>query len=151
MLTAETTGFWSASYTLAEDGTPITTWDPKWWTSGGSFELDGHRYTVKANGWGTRYTLIDDRGAVAAETERVGRKNWRVLAGGRVYDFRRRSVWSSEENLVDGDRVIGVIKRAGTWSSNFTAELPGLPRQVQVFVLAVQITAYRAASAAAAA
>lgn len=146
MLTAESTGFWRNRYTLAEDGTPVTTWDPGWWASGGTFELGGRTYTVKSNTWGNRYTMLDDRGAVAAEAERVGRKNWRVLAGGRVYEFQRRSAWSNDQHLVDGERRIGLIKRTSTWNSNLTADLPGLPLPVQVFVLGVQITLINAAS-----
>ncbi|MDI6100987.1 hypothetical protein QLQ12_20450 [Actinoplanes sp. NEAU-A12] len=146
MLTAESTGFWRNRYTLSEDGTPVTTWDPSRWSSGGSFELGGRTYTVKSNGWGTRYTMLDDRGAVAAEAERVGRKNWRVLAGGRAYEFRRRSTWSSDQHLVDGERPIGLIKRTSTWNGNLTADLPGLPLPVQVFVLGVQITLFNAAA-----
>lgn len=147
MLTLETTSFWGNRYTLAEDGNPVTTWDPSWWASGGSFELDGHTYTVRSNGWGSRYTMVDGQGAVVAEAERVGRKNWTVLAGGRTYAFRRPSFWSGEQHLVDGERVIGVIKRTSVWTSNLSADLPSLPLPVQVFVLGVEITLLNAAAA----
>lgn len=148
MLTAERTGFWNAKYTLAQDGVPVTTWEPGWWTSGGGFELHGRTYSVRSNAWGGRYTMLDDSGAVAAEAERVGRRDWTVLAAGRTYTFRRPSVWSSDQHLVDGERTVGVIKRTSAWTTNLSADLPGLSLPVQVFVLGVQISLIMVAAAA---
>jgi hypothetical protein len=135
-------------YTLAVDGDTVTTWDQDWWRSGGSFRLDGHTYHVRSNMWGSRFTMLDENGAVAAEAERVGRKNWTVAAGGRSYTFRRKSAFSSDQHLVDGERTVGVIKRTSMWTNNLAADLPGLPLPVQVFVLGVQITTLAAASSA---
>ncbi|BEL02092.1 hypothetical protein Q0Z83_002830 [Actinoplanes sichuanensis] len=111
MLTAESTGFWGRAYTIAENGTPITTWDNSWWKSGGTFELAGRTYHVRANMWGSRYTMLDPGGAVFAEAERVGRKNWTVHAGGRTYEFRRTSIFKSDQHLMDGERTVGTIRR----------------------------------------
>jgi hypothetical protein len=147
MLTAESASVWSMKYTVAQDGDTVTTWDSNWWKSGGDFVLDGHSYHVRSNMWGSRYTMLDENGAVTAEAERVGRRNWTVLAGGRSYAFRQASLFSSDQHLVDGERTVGVIKRTSMWNHNLVADLPGLPLPVQVFVLGVQITAAAAAAA----
>jgi hypothetical protein len=147
MLTAESASLWAMRYTLAVDGDAVTTWDQNWWRSGGDFSLDGHTYHVRSNMWGSRFTMLDENGAIAAEAERVGRRNWTVLAGGRTYAFRQASLFSSEQHLVDGERTVGVIKRTSMWNNNLAADLPGLPLPVQVFVLGVQITALTAAAA----
>ncbi|MFD1369928.1 hypothetical protein [Actinoplanes sichuanensis] len=151
MLTAESTGFWGRAYTIAENGTPITTWDNSWWKSGGTFELAGRTYHVRANMWGSRYTMLDPGGAVFAEAERVGRKNWTVHAGGRTYEFRRTSIFKSDQHLMDGERTVGTIRRTSSLTGNLTADLPGLPLPLQVFVLGVLIVQWQSANAAGAA
>ncbi|MEU4163210.1 hypothetical protein [Actinoplanes sp. NPDC026670] len=151
MLTAESTSFWGKTYTIAENGTPITTWDNSWWKSGGTFELGGRAYHVRANMWGSRYTMLDAAGAVFAEAERVGRKNWTVHAGGRAYEFRRTSIFRSDQNLMDGERTIGTIRRTSSLTGNLAAELPGLPLPLQVFVLGVLIVQWQSTNAAGAA
>jgi hypothetical protein len=147
MLTVERTSFWKSRYSLIEDGSPLTVWEAGVWTSGGVFALDGRKYRVRSNLWGSRWSLLDEGGGVVAEAERFGRKNWRVLSAGRVYEFRRRSLFSSEQHLVDGDRTVGVIRQTSAWTGEFTADLPGLPRPVQVFVVGMLISEYLAASA----
>jgi hypothetical protein len=148
MLTAERTSFWKSRYTLAEDGSPLTVWDPSTWSSGGTYELGGRTYRVRANVWGSRWSLLDDTGGVVAEAERFGRKNWQVLSAGRVYGFRRRSLFSSEHELLDGERPVGSIRQTSSWSGSLAADLPGLPRPVQVFVLGIVISEYLAAASA---
>ncbi|WP_430790012.1 hypothetical protein [Actinoplanes sp. G11-F43] len=150
MLTAERTGFWGGKYTLTEDGRPVTVWDSHWWTSGGSFDLAGRTYTVKSNAWGSRFTMFDDGGHVVAEAERVGKRNWAVLAGGHTYRFQRPSFLSSDHHLMDGERTVGVIKRTSAWTGSYAADLPGLPQPVQVFTLGVLMAQAQAAAAAAA-
>jgi hypothetical protein len=117
--------------------------------SGGHGRQHGRSYSVKSNTWGSRYSMLDDRGAVCAEAERVGRKHWAVLAGGRTYEFRRPSIWSSDQLLVDGEHTVGVITRPSAWRGDLAADLPGLPLPVQVFVLGVLLTNYSNAAAAA--
>ncbi|MBG0562795.1 hypothetical protein [Actinoplanes aureus] len=151
MLKARRTSMWRNRYEISNDATPIAVWDGNSWTSGGRFELDGHAYRIGANGWGTRYTMTDSRDAVLAEAERVGRKQWRVHAGGRTYEFKRDSLWrGSDEQLMDGETVIGRIKRTSAWRGDVAAELPGLPLPVQIFVLGVVVTNWNNQAAAAA-
>ena len=148
MLTAERTGFWGTKYNVAEEGTPVTVWDTNTWASGGKFVLAGQAFHVRAGTWGTRFTLLDDRGAVVAEAERVGRKNWTLQSGGRTYTFRRPSIWRGDQHLVDGERTVGVVRMTSSWTGSLSADLPGLPLALQIFVLGMMIAQYQSAAAA---
>lgn len=142
---------WKSRYEISDGDTPITVWEGANWSIGGQFELDGHQYRVRANGWGTRYKMTDERDMVVAETERAGRKHWKVVTGGRTYEFTRDSIMrGSAEQLMDGDTVVGRVRRTSSWRGDFDAELPGLPLPVQIFVLCLIITNWNAAAAAAA-
>jgi hypothetical protein len=104
---------------------------------------------VRTNLWATSYVMADDADTTIATADRVGRKNWTVQAGGVSYEFRRPSIWRHEEALLaDGHRV-GSVNRKSVWRSDTVADLPGLPVPVQVFVLAVVLTVWDQAAAAA--
>ena len=142
---------WRSRYRVTDQGREITTWDSSTWRSGGEFMLDGRRFQVRSNGWGNKYTMTDDFGAVLAVAGRVGRKRWTVEADGQTYHFRRKGFWGNEEELLRGDTVVGSVRRTSVWRGDVAVELPGLPQAVQVFVLGVVISMWDAAAAAAAA
>jgi hypothetical protein len=142
---------WRNRYRVSEHGRVITTWDSAIWKSGGSFDLDQNHFSVRGNAWGTRYTLLDADGAVAATATGVGRKRWSVEAAGRTYDFQRTSMWTGEQELRVGGTRAGSVKKSGVWRHDIVADLPGLPLHVQVFVLGVIISMWEAQAAAAAA
>jgi len=150
MLTARNTSLWRGTHEIAVDGRPVTTWTPKVWTGGGEFDLDGRRYAFTGRGFGSRYALTADGGPVA-RADRVGRKDWTLTAGGSAHTFRRASWWSGDQLLVDGDRVLGHVRRTGRWHGDAEADLPGLDLPVQVFALTVVLTLWYAHTAAAAA
>ena len=142
---------WTNRYVISMDGLVVTTWEPSWWRSGGSYVVDGQPYTVSSNAFGSTYQLVDAAGVVAAVARRVGRKHWTVETVGRTYEFRRPSMWRHEEELVvDGQRA-GSIRRLSMWRNDAVADLPGLPPAVQVFVLCVLLTTWDASDATAAA
>jgi hypothetical protein len=142
---------WRSRYRVTDDGgREITTWDSSFWRSGGVFELDGRRLEVRANVWGTRYTMVDALGDEIASANRVGRKRWTVEAGGLTYHFRRKSMWSHEQQLVLGDAPVGSIRKLSFWGSAVSVELPGLSPEIQVFVLGVVISMWKQEAAAAA-
>ena len=148
---AQKTSTWKSSYVVTDGGREITTWDSSFWTSGGEFALDGRRFQVRSNAWGNRYTMTDETGTVLASADRVGRKRWTVDAGGQTYQFRRKSFWHSEEELLLGDNAVGSVRKTNFWRSVIAVELPTLPRPLQIFVLGVVISKWDAESAAAAA
>ena len=150
MLRAEKDGVFKKSFRISADGREITTFDPNWWRAGGTFELDGHVYTVRGNMWGGKYGMVDERDTPIAAAAKVGRRQWTVEADGRVYRFRRTSFWTSEQALIQDDREVGRISKTSMWKLGAVAELPGLSLPLQVFVVAVVLTKWQQEQAAAA-
>ncbi|MFC6020468.1 hypothetical protein ACFP2T_30400 [Plantactinospora solaniradicis] len=152
MLEARKASVWRSRYEVSVDGRTVTTWDNAFWKSGGSFELAGRHYQVRGNFLGNRFSMVDADDRVVASADRVGRKRWTVEADGQTYQFQRASLWSNEQELHAGGRRVGSVKRTSLWRGDLTADLPGLPLPVQIFVLGVVITMLdqRAAAAGAA-
>ncbi|HEY0535487.1 MAG TPA: hypothetical protein VGD29_28215 [Actinoplanes sp.] len=144
MLIAERTSMLRGRYRLVADGREVAVWDPSWWRTGGSFEIDGDRFEVRANGWGTTFRMHDQAGNVLALVERVGRKHWTAQADGRVYEFRRASLRGNQQDLIVGGARVGSIRRTSGWTGAVEADLPGVPLPTQVFVVGVQIAHWRA-------
>ncbi|MFI1993420.1 hypothetical protein [Actinoplanes sp. NPDC020271] len=140
---------WRGRYEIESDGRPITVWDPSWWRGGGDFEIDGHRFQVRSNGWGTKYRMFDEAGNEIALVERAGRKHWSVVADGRVYEFRRASFFGNRQEMLVGGVQTGSMERTSAWTGAIEADLPGLPLSLQVFVVGVQIAVWQAQQAAA--
>jgi hypothetical protein len=140
MVKATRVSAWSRRYHLDVDGRQVSTWDGSWWKSGGTLTHDGRSYGVRGNVWGTELTMTDSAGAVVATAAKLSRRNWTVTSGGRTYSFRRPSYWRYEEQLMDGDRAVGAVRRTSMWRSDVEADLPTLPAPVQVFVVAVALT-----------
>lgn len=150
MLTARKASVWRSRYEITVDGRMVAVWDGSMWKSSGTFELDGVPHRVSGNAWGTRFSMVTGDGATVATAERVGRKRWSVEAGGQTYAFRRRSWSSSEQELLVGDLPVGSIRRTSVWRGDATADLPGLPLPVQIFVVAVVIKMWESEAAVAA-
>jgi hypothetical protein len=151
VLTARSRGIWGREYDIEVDGTPVTSFRSSWWGNGGTFTVEGHEYTVKSNAWGAKFGMAMADGTVVARAEKVGRKNWSVDAEGRTLQFRRTSMWSAEQALMDGDREVGSIRKRSMWRNDAVADLPGLDPALQIFVVAVVVTHWEQSSAAAAA
>ncbi|HEV2089171.1 MAG TPA: hypothetical protein VGR21_12735 [Cryptosporangiaceae bacterium] len=137
MLEARKTSVWKNTYEITADGRPLARWDGSVWKAGGQFELDGQRYQVRGNMWGSKYGMVTEDGTPVAAAERVGRKRWTVEADGRTYEFQRASIWRNEQQLLVAGQPVGSVKRKSMWRNDAVADLPGLPVPVQVFVLAV--------------
>ncbi|MDG4786908.1 hypothetical protein O7626_13365 [Micromonospora sp. WMMD1102] len=149
MLKARRVSVWRSRYEIRVRGRFVTTWDSAFWRSGGDFELDGQRYQVRGNAWGSRFTLLDAAGRAVASADRVGRKRWTVEAGDQTYHFQRASLFGSEQELHAAGRRVGSVRRTSLWRGDVAADLPGLPLAVQVFVLGVVITMWHEQAAAA--
>jgi hypothetical protein len=140
MLEARKVSVWSDRYAIRADGRQVAVWDGSLWTAGGRFELEGRRYRVRGNLWGSRYGMVDQDGVPVAVAKWVGRRRWTVEAAGRTYDFQRASLWREEQELRCDGRRLGSVKRTSIWRGDAVADLPGVPLPVQVFVLAVVLT-----------
>jgi hypothetical protein len=150
MLQARRTSMWRNRYQISLDGRPVTTWDGAMWRTGGSFELEGQRFEVRSNVWGSRFGMATDDGRPYATADRVGRKRWTVTADGRSYEFRRPSMWRSDQELLLDGEPAGHIRKISLWRNDAEADLPGLPLAVQLFVLVVVLTTWETQGAAAA-
>jgi hypothetical protein len=146
MLEARSVSLWRSRYHIVADGHPVARWDGRAWRGGGTFDLAGRRYDVKANVWGTRFELSDEAGVIVAAADRVGRKRWTVQAGGRVYHFERPSWWRSEQILVVDGRRVGSVRRLSRWRGGAVADLPDLPLPLRVFVIVVVVIMWDAES-----
>jgi hypothetical protein len=149
VLRATKASFWNNRYVIDLDGRQITVWDGSMWKVGGSFELEGQRYTVRANMWGSTYGMAGDDGTPVATARHVGRKRWTVESGDRTYEFQRASLWRADQELRSGGDRVGAIRRTSMWRTDAVADLPGLPVPVQIFVLAVVLTMWSQSDASA--
>jgi hypothetical protein len=150
MLTAQKSSAFGREYHIEADGRPVTSFKPSWWQTGGTFTVEGHEYTIRQNFWGVRYGMAMPDGTVVATADRVGRKHWTVDAQGRTLHFRRTSIWTGDQVMVDGDREIGSIRRISWWKGGAEADLPDLDPALQVFVVAVVLTMWDNEASAAA-
>jgi hypothetical protein len=151
MLIAERMGMFRGRYRLVADGREVAVWDPAWWRTGGDFEIDGSRFQVRSNGWGTKFRMLDPAGDEVAVVEGAGRRHWTARAAGRTYEFRRASFWGNRQELLVGGVKTGSIRRTSGWTGAVEADLPNMPLAIQIFVVGVQIAKWRAQQAAAAA
>jgi len=143
MLEARRIGAFTARRDILLDGRPLTRWDGTW-RSGGAFTLDGQRYEVSSNFWGTEFTMTDQVGGVVATAGKLGRREWTLVAGGRTYQFRRPSWWRQQEDLLIDGRPVGSVRMTSLWRGTARADLPGLSLPAQVFALAIVFTTWEA-------
>ncbi|MGW5577190.1 hypothetical protein [Micromonospora chokoriensis] len=129
----------------------MTVWEGSFWKNDGEFHLGERRYRLIGNIWSRRFALVDDQNNVIAEADQVTRKQWTVQVGNEAHRLRRASFWSSQQELLAGDRVVGTVKRAGFWGGGVGVDLPGLPLPAQIFVLGIVLVIWRQQSASAAA
>jgi hypothetical protein len=142
MLQAKKTSIWTHRYVISTDDRRLAVWDGSWWRAGGTFDLDGRRYEVHGNLCASAYGMAGPDGAPIATAGRLHRKRWTVEAAGQTYEFERASWWREEQELRSGGRRVGSIRRTSIWRGDAEADLPGLPLPVQIFVLAVVLTAW---------
>jgi hypothetical protein len=146
MLHASKTSVWRGPYEITLDGRPLTTWTPRTWRSGGSFDLDGRHFEVHNNVWGGTSDVSAEDGEQVAAADRVGRRRWNVQADGHRYEFERVSGWSGEQALLDGGgQRVGSIRRVRPFRADTEADLPGVPLLVQVFALIVVLAEWESA------
>jgi len=149
MLVATKDGGLSSAYDIAVDGQPVARWDGSVWRNGGSFTVQGQRYQVRGNLWGSEFTMTDGSGATVAAAGKVTRREWTVVTGGQTYQFRRPSWWRQRFDLLLGRQPVGFVRRPSSWRSTVQAELPTMPMAAQVFTVAVALTTWDAAAVAA--
>jgi hypothetical protein len=153
LLVARKTSFWRYEFAISADDVEIASWTSGGWERRVPFQVDGAWYAVVTHKMGRDCELHDEPGNTVATLAGVGKKVWTLENGPRTIRIERASVWGNAFAAFEGDRSIGGVRRTGTWRADAVAELPGLDRPVQLFVLMVflQLMARADASTAAAA
>lgn len=142
MLEATKSGPFARRYDITVDGRSVASWSQTLWRSGGDIVLAGDTYRVDAARFSNRFTMTDQFGRVVATAERVGRRQWTMVADGRTHQFRRASIWSYRQDLMLGDNSVGFIRRTGIWNARIEADLPTLSHPAQVFLVGVMVTTW---------
>ena len=148
VIEARKLSLWNDRYDLIEDGRRVATWERSLWTTGGALELGGRRFTVRANLLGGESTMGEVGGPAIATAHGICRKNWTIDADGTTYHFRRAGLGRPEERLHDRGRRLGSVRRTGLWRGDAAADLPGLPRVVEVFAIALALSRWESDAAA---
>ena len=148
MIQARKVRLWDRRYDILEDGRTVAIWERSLWGTGGTVQLGGRRFQVRTNVLGGESSMAEGTGRPVAVAHGVGRKNWTIESDGETYHFRRSSPWRQEEKLHDGGRAVGRIRRTSLWRGDALADLPGLPRTVELFALALVLSRWESDSAA---
>ena len=141
---------WDRRYDVLEDGRPVAIWERSLWSTGGTIRLEGRNLHVRTNLLGCESSMSEAAGPPIAVARSVGRKNWTIESDGATYHFRRSPPWRQAERLHHGGLAVGWIRRTRPWRGEARAELPGLPRTVQVFAVALVLSRWESESAASA-
>mgnify|MGYP003504744627 CR=1 FL=1 len=140
---------WDRRYDIVEDGRTVAIWERSLWGTGGTVQLDGRRFQVRTTLPGGESSMAEGTGRPVAVAHAVGRKNWAIESDGRTHHFRRSSPWRQEEQRHDGGgRPVGRIRRTSLWRGDAVADLPGLPRTVELYALALVLSRWESDSAA---
>ena len=91
--------------------------------------------------WDGRNNLVEDGRCVATWE----RSHWATGAGSISGGA---APWRHEERLHDGGRRLGSVRRTGVWRGDAAADLPGLPRVVEVLAIAMSLTRWESDAAA---
>jgi hypothetical protein len=139
---------WDGRYDLLDGSRRVATWEGAHWSTGGRFTLDGRSFTVRADLQGDVVTLTEGGGRRVATAHGIGRRHWAIEAAGTTYQFSRGAPWHREERLYDeARRRLGSVRRTNLWRGDATADLPGLPPEIEVFAIAVALTRWQADAA----
>lgn len=136
-------GFFRNGFDLVDAGRVVSTLRGSVWGEGGEIVAGGERFGFRREGR-RRFRLDGGAGTVAvAERRSLWSGQWTVLLGVQEYGLVKAGWFARAYRLVDGDREVGRVDRAGTFRRGAVAELPGLPAPVQAFVVAVVLALWK--------
>jgi hypothetical protein len=140
VIRAHKLSLWKGRYQVLEGDQPVASWEPSPWSTGGTVILGGQRLRVRTDLLGDQATMVRPGGQPVARARGVTRRNWTIEADGVTYRFRRSAPWRHQERLHDGTRTLGRIRRTGIWRGDAEADLPGVPRTVELFAIALVLS-----------
>lgn len=129
-----------ARYEIVSGDGPVTTVSAQTAQHGGEIDVNGQTYRLDGSVLGRNCILRTPDRRVIASAERDGLRSWRVAADGREFHLARTGFGSRNLEFVEGGKPIGRIHRV---SRGAEAELPGLDRPAEVFVLVVALAMWQ--------
>jgi len=148
VIEARRLSLWNGRYDLIEDGRRVAVWERSLWTTGGTVELGGRRFTVRSDLLEGEATMVEVGGLRVATAHDIARRSWTIDAAGVTYCFRRAAPWRQEEKLHENGRHLGSVRRTSSWRGDAASDLPGLPRVVEVFAIALALGRWESEAAA---
>jgi hypothetical protein len=109
-------------------------------------ELDGQPYEFGRDG--RKHFFLSQAGVVVATADAEQRGRWKISAGHRAYELKRRSSWRSEMELRAGGAPIGSIRKGKASRGKILCEMPPeLAPAAQAFIGFVVLTLWSRAAA----
>jgi len=153
MLEAITTGIFSSSMRLQQDDQLLGEFDPSIWRDKAQLELEEGTYQLYREGAISGDFVLEHNGKIAARATKPSafRGVFEVELAGRQVVLRKRSMWSRDFVVLDGEKEIGGIRPQGVFRRRTNIDLPGdWPLAFRVFVFWLAFIIWKRESAAAA-
>lgn len=143
MIEAVPKSWFSGDYRLQQAPGTVAELDVSGWREKAEFDIHGGHYRLDREKAPSRaFVLMRDTQQLArALKPSAFRSRFEVQVGGRTFEMRRGG-WQSNFTLLDGERQVGSVRRAGVFTRRAIIDLPDdwpLPVQVFVFWLALVI------------
>lgn len=146
-LTAEPQGFTARRYRITSAGQPIVEIDLPPFGPSKLTPLAGVTYQMRREGVGrVTFTMAADGApTVARATQRhFGSRDYEVVIGSERFALRGESLMSSAYRLLDGERLVGVLRPGAAMRRGVEAELPdGVSLEAYVFLVWIVLLLWR--------
>lgn len=155
MLEFKPRGLFSADYVFRTPSHELVVIEQSSWRDRAQFALQTLRYAMwREKAWSGDYVIdrADGTRFGRARRPRYFREKYELDLGGRTFQMRRKSAWSREFVIQDGEKLVGMIRPASTFSRRVLVTLPDeWPLQFQVFVFWLALVSWRRTQGTAAA
>ncbi|WP_158894168.1 hypothetical protein [Amycolatopsis anabasis] len=138
-LRARRTGF-PARYEIVSGDVPVTTVSARTAQHGGELDVGGQAYQLDGSAFGSNCHLLSADGREVASAERTGLRSWNIVAAGRQFRLTRAAFGNRNIELAEGDNRIGRVRKV---TRGAEADLPGLDRPIDAFVLIVALAMWQ--------
>ena len=127
MLEFKPKGLFSADYVFRAPSHELIVVEQSKWRDRAQFTLQTQRYAMwREKAWSGDYVIerADSTRFGRARRPRYFREKYELDLGGRTLHMRRKSAWSREFMILDGEQLIGTIRPVSTFSRRVVVELP---------------------------